>query len=70
MSTDFQNYVKAVNATLEEYCGISLEDLPDVIMLQEYFEDDVPPEEAAIEILTEAGFIYTQEFDDFTDADW
>lgn len=70
MSTNFKNYVQAINANLEELCGLSLEDLPDVIMLQEYFEDEVPAEIAAAEILTEAGFTYTQEFDEFTDADW
>ena len=70
MNTNFKNYLQAVNANLEELCGLSLEDLPDEIRLKEYFEDKVPEEIAAAEILTEAGFIYTQEFDEFTDAEW
>lgn len=46
-----------VSANLEDKCGVSLHDLPD-LPLRDYYEDGVPPDDEDMleEFLAEVGF--------------
>lgn len=55
MSADFSAWMRAVDREVERLSGMGIADLPDW-HFRDAFDEDVPPEAAAAEVLEEAGF--------------